>query len=186
MLQSVAFLVIASVFLILSLLLIVQTGVVRLESLIGIARDGIPPGKTAPPWNLPDVAGQVRKTPADDHWQFLIFADHALGRFPDLVAGMHYLASTVEGLEVLVLSRRNQEICEAIVRGLDLQVPVVPVDSALYDYYKVRVMPFVFLLDPHGMVHWCGLVNSKALLVQVWHLAQRGELEDHSLEGVSR
>lgn len=185
-LLGIAFLCTALLLIVLILLVIFQTGFVRLESAIGIAQDGIPAGKAMPAWSLPDLAGQIRTTPTDDHWQFLIFADYALGGFPDLIVGMQHLASTIEDLEVLVLSRDNKDVCEAMVRGLNLRTPVVPVEQAFYDRCRVRVMPFAFLLDPQGTVRWTGVVNTKALLVHVWNLAQAVEFEGDSLEEVKR
>lgn len=179
---GLTFLGVELVFIVLVLLVVVQTGFTRLESIVGIAGDGFPPGKAVPPWNLPDLTGQARKTPAGDRWQFLIFVDHALGGFPDLIVGMQYLVSTVEELEVVVLSRDSKEFCEAMVRGLDLQVPVVPVAPTFYARFRVRVMPFAFLLDPRGIVRWAGLVNTKALLVHLWKLSQAVRFEGNSLE----
>src|SRR5215467_14631743 len=97
---GLAFLGVELVFVVLILLVIVQIGFARLESAHGIAGDGFPPGKAFPPWSLADLTGHTWKTPAGDHWQFLIFVDHALGGFPDLVGGMQYITSTVGELEV--------------------------------------------------------------------------------------
>lgn len=148
------------VFIILCLLAIVRTGFVRLESSIGLRRDGLPYGKTAPGWSLPDVEGRLRVTPAGDHWQLLIFADHSLASFPDLVAEINELFATNQELEVIVLSHDDQELCEATVRVLDLRVPLVRVNQAFYERYRVRVMPFAFILDPLGKVQWVGLANA--------------------------
>jgi hypothetical protein len=149
---------------------IVRTGFMRLDSSAGIWRDGLPHGKAAPSWSLPDLAGHLRVTPAGDHWQFLIFTNHSLVSFPDLITGIHHLAQAVQELEVLVLTRGDREYCESIVRGLNLQVPVVPVDQVLYDRYRVRVMPFATLLDPQGITRWVGLVNTEAQLFHIWRM----------------
>ncbi len=183
---SVVFILVAVVFLLLTLLIIIRMGFFRLEGAIGIAGDGFPPGTAAPHWSLTDLAGQTRKTPALNHWQFLIFVDYALGGFPDLVTGIQYFHSTVKDVEVIVLSRDNKDFCEAMVRGLDLKVPVVPVNQSFYNYFRVRVMPFAFLLDPQGIVRWAGVVNTKALLVHLWTLAQAVESRDLSFKEMKR
>src|SRR5205823_10271722 len=109
---------------------------------------------------------------AGDHWQLLIFANGSLVAFPDLIAGMHHLAQTVQELEVSILSNESREECAVTAQGLDLQVPVVPVDPAFYDRFRVRVMPFAFFLDPRGFVRWVGLVNTEAQLFHAWRMAQ--------------
>lgn len=169
---GVAFLGLELVGVVLALLAIVRTGFARLSSSIGIARDGFPPGKAVPAWSLPDLDGHLRVTPADDHWQLLVFADHSLEAFPGLISGMHTLAQSVQELEVVVISQRGEEDCRATARELNLQVPVVPVDPAFYDRFRVRVMPFTFFLDPQGIVRWVGLLNTEEQLLHAWRMAQ--------------
>lgn len=168
--QGITFLMLEVVLTALVLLAMVRIGFARLESSIGIARDGLPPGKSAPSWRLLDLEGRLRVTPASDHWQFLIFAEHSLASFPNLVAGMNHLAVTVQELEVLILSRESREFCEAMARALDLTVPIVQVDQALYDKFRVRVMPFAFLLDSGGIVRWVSLVNTGQQLSHAWNI----------------
>jgi hypothetical protein len=71
--MGILFLSVALVLIAATVLQIVRTGYARLNSSIGILRDGIPPGKPAPSWSLPDLKGHLRVTPASDHWQLLIF-----------------------------------------------------------------------------------------------------------------
>ncbi len=183
---GLTFLGVELVLIVLVLLAIVRTGLMRLDSSAGIWRDGLPPGKVAPPWSLPDLEGHLRVTPAGDHWQFLIFADHSLSAFPDLVAGMNHLATAVQELEVLVLSRDNRDLCEATVRALDLHVPIVQVDQAFYNRFWVRVMPFAFLLDPRGIVRWVGLINTEEQLFHTWRMIRATIDKDGVSEEVSR
>ncbi len=183
---GLTFLGVELVLITLVLLAILRTGLMRLDSSAGIWRDGIPPGKMAPPWSLPDLEGHLRVTPAGDHWQFLIFADRSLASFPSLVAGMNHLAAAVRELEVLVLSRESRELCEATVRALDLQVPIVQVDQAFYDRFWVRVMPFAFLLDPRGIVRWVSLVNTEEQLSHAWRTIKAMTDEGGISEEVSR
>jgi hypothetical protein len=85
---------------------------------------------------------------------------------------MHHLAQTVETLEVLILSYEGREDCAITALGLDLQVPLVPVDPAFYERFRVRVMPFAFFLDPRGVVRWVGLVDTETQLSHAWQMAQ--------------
>lgn len=183
---GLTFLGVEVLFIVLALLLIVQIGFARLESIVGIERDGFPPGEAVPLWSLPDLTGQIRKTPDGNRWQFLIFVNYGLVGFPDLIVGMHDLATTVDELEVIVLSNGSKDICEAMARGLNLQVPVIPVNSNFYDRYRVRVMPFAFLLDPNGVVHWTGLVNTRELLFHVWYLSRAMEAKESVSKEVRR
>jgi hypothetical protein len=180
--QGIMFLMMAVVFIGLAVLVILQNSFIRLNSSIGIARDGLPAGKVAPCWQLPDLEGHVHLTPGGDHWQLLIFINQALAAFPDLVTGMHQLASLFQELEVVILSPESTEECVQTVQQLGLQVPVVPIDASLYDRFRVRVMPFAFFLDPDGIVRWVGLVNTEAQLSLAWRMA-RAAVDAVPLEG---
>ena len=154
------------------LLAIVRTGFARLSSSAGIARDGFPPGRQVPSWSLPDLEGRLRVTPAGDHWQLLVFANRSLASFPELVSGMHHLSQSAQELEVLVISQDSPQDCRDTAQELDLQIPIVPVDSAFYDRFRVRVMPFTFFLDPHGIVRRIGLISKEEQLIHAWRMAQ--------------
>ncbi len=115
---------------------------------------------------------KIRIVPARDHWQLLIFANQSLEAFPELIDGMHYLSRHEQDLEVLVISRDSREDCRNLAQEQRLQVPIVPVDPAFYDHYRVRVMPFIFFLDPGGIVRWVGLVGAEEPLIHAWRMAQ--------------
>lgn len=166
------------------LLAIVRAGFARLSSAIGVARDGFPPGTKAPTWSLPDAEGHAHATPAKDHWQFLIFADQSLASFPEVIAGMHQLVQTVQELEVLVISQESRHDCHATAEVLELQVPIVPVEPAFYEQFRVRVMPFALLLDPHGIVRWVGLVNTEAQLIHAWQMSHASVNEGKTFQEV--
>ena len=125
-----------------------------------------------PPWSLPDIDGHLRVTPADDHWQLLVFANRALVAFPELLEGMYHLAQATQELEVLILSNEGKERTIVTAAGLVLQIPIVSVDAAFYDRFRVRVMPFAFFLDPRGIVRWVGLVSTEKQLFHAWRMAQ--------------
>jgi hypothetical protein len=169
---GITFLGLELVFIALVLLAIMRTGLARLGSSIGIARDGFPPGKMVPPWSLPDIDGHLHVTPAGDHWQLLVFANRALVAFPELIEGMHHLAQADRELEVLILSNEDKGHNIVTAEGLDLQIPIVTVDAAFYDRFRVRVMPFAFFLDPRGIVRWVGLVSTENQLFHAWRMAQ--------------
>ena len=99
-------------------------------------------------------------------------ADQSLEAFPELISGMHHLSQIAQELEVLVISQESREDCRITAQELDLRVPVVPVDPTFYDRFRVRVMPFVFFLDPRGIVRWVGLVGGEEPLILAWRMAQ--------------
>lgn len=169
---TVLFFILGGFLVLLCLLILLQTGFVRLESRIGIGRDGFPPGKKVPAWSLPDLTGQMRKSPAQDHWQLLIFTNHVLAGFPELLTAIQELSSTAKELEIIILSDTSEAFCRAMVRGLNLQVPVVSVDATFYQRFHVRIMPFAFFVDPQGTVYWVGMAGSRSLLVHTWKLSQ--------------
>jgi hypothetical protein len=181
---SVLFMGVEVVFIVLALLAILRAGFLRLNSSVGIARDGFPPGKMVPSWSLADLEGRLRVTPAGDHWQLLVFANRSLEAFPEVVSGMHSLSESAQELEVLVISQHNPEDCRETAQQLDLQVPIVPVDPAFYDRFRVRVMPFAFFLDPRGIVRWVGLVNTEAQITHAWRMAQ-ASLRSNEASGVN-
>lgn len=166
------FVVIELVLIFLTIFVILRAGFLRLSSAVGIARDGFAPGKAVPSWSLPDIDGRLRVTPAGDRWQMLVFVNRSLEAFPEVVSGMHYLARSARELEVLVISQDSAEDCRATVQQLDLQVPVVPVEPAFYDRFRVHVMPFAFFLDPRGLVRWVGLIDTEAQIILAWRMAR--------------
>lgn len=172
---NILFFLAGGILLLLCLLLILRIGFVRLESSIGRARDGFPPGKEIPHWSLADLSGNIRGTPSMKHWQLLIFVNYALGAFPELISLIEHLALADEELEVIILSAASKDFCEGMVSGLELQVPVVPVDMDFYHRFRVQVMPFAFIVNPSGMVRWVGVANARALK-HAWQLLQSTEV----------
>lgn len=168
----------------LTILAIVRNGFARLNSAVGIARDGFPPGTKVPPWSLADIEGHLRVTPALNHWQFLVFVDQSLASFPELISGMHRLDREIQEVEVLIISRESREDCQETAALLGLQVSVVPVEPVFYERFRVRIMPFAFLLDPDGSVHWVGLVNTEEQLFHAWRMSRVGAYEGSSLQEV--
>jgi hypothetical protein len=165
---SVLFLILGILLLLATLLVFVRVGFSRLESSIGIHGDGLPIGSSAPSWNLPDLQGQRFSTPTGNDWQFLIFANKSIAHFLPLIEGMNNLAFSTQGLQIVLISSDSPTVCESMVKGLGFEAPVIPVEKRLYEQFRVRVMPFGFLLDPAGMVRWCGLVNTGDDLENIW------------------
>lgn len=161
-----------SAILFMAALAILRIGFMRLESPLGILRDGIRPGKRAPAWQELDSQGRTRGIPTRDRWQFLLFGDRSLVAFPGVVEGANYLAAHEPELDVLVLSRDSAELCHAAEQGLGLRAPVIPVSQSTYHRFNVRVMPLSMIIDPGGVVKWVALVNNAEQMIYGWETCQ--------------
>jgi hypothetical protein len=165
---AILFLLIGMLLLLATLLIFVRVGFSRLESSFGIHGDGLPIGNPAPSWNFPDLQGQQFYTPTHDAWQFLIFADKSIAHFLSLVEGLNKLAFSLQELQILLISSDPPSVCASMVSGLGFEAPVVPTEKRFYEQFRVRVMPFGFLLDPDGIIRWCRLLNTGYELENIW------------------
>lgn len=171
--NSVLFFVLSFILLIALIIIIIRVGISRLESAIGIMGDGIPVGNVTPNWNLPDIYGITQHTPSSSsQWQFLIFCDYGLAAFPSVIEGIRTL-SQEKDLQVLLITIASLDVCRAMARGLRLTIPVVSVDDDFYQQFRVRVMPFGYLVDSSGVVQWKGLVNESEQMNYIWYLANQ-------------
>ncbi len=65
-----------------------------------------------------------------------------------------------ERLEIVVLTRRRNELAEPVLRMIGLDgISVLTGSSSLYAVYNVRVTPFVIFVDSAGRVRASSLVN---------------------------
>jgi hypothetical protein len=170
--QAVAFVAVAGLLLLLGGLALARIGLLRLESPLGIVRDGLPGGAPAPRWERPDTNGAVRGVPSGRRWQLLLFADHSLREFPEVARALTELLAREPELEAFMLSSKRADLAAETAKALELDVPVVGVDADFYWRHNVRVMPFVMVLDPEGRVRAAGLPNDKARLDMVWDRAR--------------
>lgn len=156
--QAVVFVAVAFVLLLATLLAILRIGFMRLESRLGIFRDGLPRDGRAPAWQLADTEGAVRKSPGES-LQLLVFADHSLREFPALASALSAIDANREA-EVLLLTKAPSDVVTAVIRALGLQFPIISVDAKVYNAYNVRVLPVVIAVERDGRVRQSGLVNS--------------------------
>ena len=151
-------------------LALLQVGVFKLESGAGRLNDGLPQGRPSPPWRLADTDGVIRGVPGQQ-WQVLVFADHSLASFPDLILGLKRLDADRPNVELLGLCTGTADLAEAAVRSFGLQYPIVPVKRSLYLRYNVHAMPFVSIIDARGTIRASALVNDAASLAHIWRVA---------------
>lgn len=171
--QAFAFIGIAVVLVLFAMLALVRIAAVRLDSSLGILRDGLPEGSVAPAWHLPDTTREMRQVPSDGaRWRLLLFANHSLIEFPDLATGVMRLTTDEPDLEALVLTRTDVGLTATACDLLGLDVPVLAVDDDFYWRHNVRVMPFVFVVDPNGIVRASGIVAFEEALLRMWRFAR--------------
>ncbi|HEV8685673.1 MAG TPA: hypothetical protein VGQ84_00200, partial [Gaiellaceae bacterium] len=167
--QAIVFVVLAFALLAMSALAILRVGLMRLESRIGIFRDGLAPGTPAPSWGLADGDGNVHVSPSG-RVQLLIFADHSLREFREAAAELAAIHEDQQA-EVIVLTKSMYSVVVEVMRALGLHAPVVRVEPELYRAYNVRVIPFAFVISPQGVVCGSGLANSKEAVRSICDLA---------------
>jgi hypothetical protein len=170
--QAIGFVAFAGLLVVLTVVALVGIGIVRLESPLGVLRDGLQPGERAPRWALPDLDGVERRSPSG-RWQLLVFGDHSLREFGGFADALNRFQESNPELELVVLSRGHPDLTDYILRQvLDLRMPIVHVDEAFYRRFDVRVMPFLYFIDPGGVVRAPAIVNQESTLLRMWQLAQ--------------
>ena len=148
----------------LALGIVVIMGTRRLQSLSEIAKDGPTPGGRAPRVVARSLTGSTWTVPSG-RWELLLFGDHSLVEFPDVVSGVDDM--TREGCSVTVLSRRAA-LTTAVLEEMSVPLNVGQVKQRDYDRYRVRVMPFLVVVDPEGRVRRGGLVNTAQQVQTIW------------------
>lgn len=182
--QAIAFLAVCGLLLLLGLLALARIGLLRLESPLGIIRDGLPGGAPAPRWQLADTEGVLRGVPSG-RWQLLLFADHSLREFPEVAGAVAGLVEREPDLEALMLTGKRADLAVETAQALELDLPVVAVDADFYWRHNVRVMPFVIVLDPQGTVRAEGLPNDEARLDMIWERARVAAFADGARDGAA-
>jgi hypothetical protein len=141
-----------------------------------IERDGLAPGIHAPVWSLIDSAGKVVRSPPRTPLQLIMFTDHSLKAFPSVVDGLREVMAE-ERLEIVVLTRRRNELAEPVLRLIGLDgIPVLTGSPSLYAAYNVRVTPFAIFVDSAGRVRASSLVN------HAWQVTKLRQLAELPLE----
>lgn len=156
-------------------LLLRQLGVIYLGTAQGVARDGLPLGRRAPDFALPDLDGRptslagFRGLPL-----LLIFGSATCAPCRTLIPDLNVFArERRDDLRVLFLCRGGVQEARRFAGEVDVQVPVaVHPDEQLPDQYKTRVTPFAFLVDGEGMIRAKGLANNREHLELLLRMAR--------------
>jgi len=164
----VSYIVLWAIVLVLILLVILlyrQLGIMYLGSAEGVSRDGLAPGAKAPDFNLTDQYGNAQRlTDYRGKPTVLLFGSPHCSPCRILLPQLHDWAKAHPDVGVLWLNAASEEESLKMVSDTGATLPIVPYtpQENLMDKYRVRVTPFMFLVDESGIVKVKGLVNTKS------------------------
>ena len=150
---------------VLVLLLYRQLGIMYLGSAEGVSRDGLERGTRAPDFSLTDQYGQTHRLSSyKGRPVLLLFGSPHCSPCRILLPQLHDWARSHPEMAVLWLNAASDEESLKFVSDLGATLPVLPYtpEDNLMDRYRVRVTPFMFMLDENGVVKVKGLANTKA------------------------
>ncbi|MEO6456845.1 MAG: peroxiredoxin family protein [Chloroflexia bacterium] len=150
---------------VLVLLLYRQLGIMYLGTAEGVSRDGIDRGATAPDFALTDQHGAAQRLSAyRGRPVMLLFGSPHCSPCRILLPQLHDWAKAHQDVAVLWLNAASPEESLKFVSDTGATLPMLPFapEENLMDSYRVRVTPFMFLLDEKGVVRAKGLANTKA------------------------
>lgn len=146
------------------ILLYRQLGIMYLGSAEGVSRDGLDRGAKAPDFSLTDQYGNLQRL-ADYRGKpsVLVFGSPHCSPCRILLPQLHDWARSHSEVGVLWLNAASPEESLKFVSDTGASLPIAPYspEENLMDRYRVRVTPFMFLLDENGIVRAKGLVNTK-------------------------
>ena len=142
-----------------------QLGIMYLGSAEGVSRDGLDRGTKAPDFTVTDQYGEAHRL-ADYRGKpaVLLFGSPHCSPCRILLPQLHDWAKAHRDVGVLWLNAASPEESLKFVSDTGASLPIAPYppENNLMDRYRVRVTPFMFLLDEDGVVRAKGLVNTKA------------------------
>jgi methylamine dehydrogenase accessory protein MauD len=146
------------------ILLYRQLGIMYLGSAEGVSRDGLARGAKAPDFSLTDQYGNAQRL-ADYRGKpsVLLFGSPHCSPCRILLPQLHDWSKAHPEVGILWLNAASPEESLKFVSDTGASLPIAPYSPQenLMDRYKVRVTPFMFLLDESGIVRAKGLVNTK-------------------------
>ncbi len=150
---------------VLVLLLYRQLGIMYLGSAEGVSRDGLEKGTTAPDFSLADQYGATQRL-ANYRGRpvLLVFGSPHCSPCRTLLPQMHDWAKAhPDVVPIWLNAASNDESLKFVSEtGATLPVAAYPPETNLMDKYKVRVTPFMFMLDEKGIIQAKGLVNTRS------------------------
>ena len=126
-----------------------------------LGRNGLRPGKKAPDFTLPSVAGtEVSLSGFAGRKVLLVFTQAGCGPCRDLMPELNRLG--VRDLQVVVVNRGDLETTRTWAAELRARFPVLVQEGLdLARKYEVFATPFAFLIDEQGVVKSKGIVKNR-------------------------
>ncbi len=165
---------------VLVLLLYRQLGIMYLGTAEGVSRDGLDRGARAPDFNLTDQYGHAQQlSQYKGRPVLLLFGSPHCSPCRLLLPQLHEWARQHSDINILWLNSASPAESERFVAETGATLPIAPYtpDDNLLDKYKVRVTPFLFMVDEKGMIRAKGLVNSKGGLDMYYRELKTGKFE---------
>ncbi len=155
-----------------------ELGVRVLHTSEATTRDGVPVGEPAP-------LRPPLPVPSPDRLTLLVFGSPQCGPCRALVPDLNVFARRQRAtLDAWFISSETPDGVQLTKRELGLEVPAVG-DRSAANEFKVRVTPFAFVLDDHGVVLSKALVNHEAALKWVVDQARTAQKNATVLAGVA-
>jgi methylamine dehydrogenase accessory protein MauD len=145
-----------------------------------LGRGGLKPGKKAPPFTLPRVAGgEVSLADYAGRQLFLVFVQTGCGPCHAVVPDLNRLHQSGK-VEVLVINNAEPEAGRKWIEEAKPEFPVLLQEKwSVSKRYEVMATPFAFLIDAHGVVASKGIVSSKQHIEFVLDRRHGGVKPDH-------
>lgn len=167
------------------LLLYRQFGLMYLGTAEGVSRDGLQKGTRAPDFTLTDQHGTAHRLSSyRGRPVLLLFGSPHCSPCRTLLPQLQDWARNRRDVAVLWLNASSREESLRFVSDTGMALPVLPFppDNNLMDQFKVRVTPFLFMLDEQGVVRSKGLVNTRGGLDLYYQELKTGKQEPQVIE----
>ena len=158
-----------------------QVGAIYLGDRDAIERDGIEPGRALPVFEGRDYRGHnLGPSASHNKWTVFLYSVPTCQICRDLLQSIADLEHKLGGLaRFVVLLESAPELLEQYLDETSRAAEVFTIDRSVSRRLRVRVSPFVHVVDPNGIVRAKGLVNS---VNHIEHLLVTGGLVHESLE----
>lgn len=145
-----------------------------------IGRSGLKPGKRAPDFTLPSVAGaEVALSEFAGRQVFLVFVQTGCGPCHAVVPDLNRLHRSGD-VRVLAINNADPEAGRKWAAEAGAEFPVLLQEKwKTSKRYEVFATPFAFLIDEHGVVASKGIVNSKQHIGFVLDRRRDGDKAEH-------
>ena len=157
-----------------------QLGIMYLGTAEGVSRDGLPRGAQAPDFTLTDQYGEVHRLSSyRGRPVALLFGSPHCNPCRTLLPQLQQWAHAHPDVATLCLNAASPEESLRFVSETGADLPVLPYrpEDKLMDKYKVRVTPFMFMVNEEGVIASKGLANTGAVVDIYYQEMKTGKVE---------